>query len=508
MSKTIVNTDQRIYWFDEDLNLYEITQNPDVFFNVPVEEPVNEGQFRNLYIVTNNYRTPKRWDGIAPQVSDLGGLPQIGVIRCGTMEINNNHVIFGDIAKAGGGAEGLAGNIDNVGNIIDSVATIIDLFGTTEATGYARFNKTIVWSDINRPEYYIPELNNQAGDLDIDEDGFKIIRIKKLAELNIVYKERSIFLLINVGLPFVYVKKFFSDDVGLLARNAIVNIGNIHYFIGHDYDIYRFDGVNITNLSHEQGIKDYIISQVNNETSYQAHAYADYYRKEIQFSFYSKDNKQFDIVYNYETNAFFKRDSIARCGGYFEEKIGSDTIDEGEAIDNYSNIINTVSTIIDNMGTPIDSISESIDSYGQRGLPRRKLLIGDRIGFLYLYNKGDSFNGLDIDGYYESGDEDYAELRGGYAAYSKLISQLALVMENQDIQLDLEIYLGTKDSMDRKMYWEGPYLYKQNAEDNGMVSTRGNGKFHRWKIRSRNAYQFARILAYIESMDRYGSIER
>ena len=514
MSKTIVNTDRRIYWFDEDLVLHEITQFNDIFYNVPVEEPVNEGQFRNLYIVTNNYRTPKRWDGIAPQVSDLGGLPAIQVARCATMEINNEHVIFGNIAKYGGGEEGVPGNIDSVDLIINTVNTIIDLFGLSVETGYERFNKTIIWSDINRPEYYLPESNNQAGDLDIDEDGYEIIRIKKMSELNIVYKEHSIFFLIHVGLPFVYVKKFFTDDVGLLARNAIVNVGNVHYFVGHDFDIYRFDGVNLTNLSAKQGIRDYIISRALNETLYQTHAFADFYRKEIQFSFRGKpvlgenEYRQFDIVYNYENNQFFKRDSIARCGGYFQEKLATDTIDGTEPIDSFDMIINTVDTIIDSFGAPIDSISENIDNYGQRGIPKRKLLIGDRNGFLYLYNKGDSFNGLPIEGYFETGDEDYAEMSGDYGNLSKLITQLKLLIENQDIDLDLVILLGTRDSMDGKIYWDGPYLYKQDANDSGPIPVRADGVYHRWRIASNNAYQYVRILGYIERISRHGEVIR
>lgn len=309
MSKTIVNTTRRIYWFDENYTLYEITDSTDAWYNVDVEEPVNEGQFRNLYIVTNNYRAPKRWDGEALEVSDLGGLASIGVLRARTLEINNAHVIFGNIAKYGSGTTEGLGVINEVPDTIDSVLTIIDLFGTTEATGYSRFNKTIIWSDQNRPEYYKPELNNQAGDIDIDEDGFEIMRIKKLAEFNVVYKEKSIWLLIHVGLPFVYSKKFYSESVGLLAVNAIVEIANVHYFVGHDFDIWRFDGVNITNLSIEQNIKDYIISRVQHDTVYQTHAYADLDRKEIQFSFYGKDDvtsqyRQFDVIYNYEKKLF------------------------------------------------------------------------------------------------------------------------------------------------------------------------------------------------------------
>jgi len=489
MSKTIVNTTRRIYWFDENYSLYEITDTSDIFFDIIVEEPVNEGQFRDLYIVTNNYRFPKRWDGIALEVSDLGGLIDVGVIRARTMEINNAHVIFGNIAKNGGGIGG-GTPIDSISDIIDTVTTLIDLYGTTPETGYKRFNKTIVWSDVNRPEFYLPELNNQAGDIDVDEDGFEIVRIKKIAEFNVVYKEKSIWLLIHVGLPFVYVKKFFTESVGLLSVNAIVEVGNVHYFVGHDFDIWRFDGVNITNLSAEQGVKDYIKSRIQNDTIYQSHAFVDLDRKEIQFSFYGKPDvtsqyRQFDIVYNYEKGLFSKRDSVAKCGGYFEQTKDLLTIDEVTEL--------------------IDDVQEMSDMYGIFGTPQRKLLIGDREGQLHLYNTGDSFNGAEMPGYFETGDEDYGEpSRNKLTDHSKLISNLQLMIENIGINKDFQLMVGTKDSFDGKIRWKGPFNYKQDGDGNGYIRTRSNGVYHRFRFISPNKNQFIRILGYTPRVDDYG----
>lgn len=492
--KTIVNTTRRIYWFDENYTLYEITQVADPYYDVDVEEAVNEGQFQNLYIRTDNYRFPKRWDGIELQVKNLGGLAQIGVLRARTLEINNAHVILGNIAKYGsGGLEGL-GVIDEVGATINDVSTIIDLFGTTVATGYSRFNKTIVWSDINRPEYYIPEQNNQAGDLDIEEDGYEIIRIKRLSEFNVIYKEKSIWLLINVGLPFVYVKKFYTESIGLLATNAIIEAGNVHYFVGHDFDIWRFDGVNITNLSHEQGIKDYIISRAQHDTLYQTHAFSDLGRKEIYFSFYGKADvtssyRQFDIVYNFETQLFSKRDSVAKCGGYFEQ-----TKDV--------HVINDISDKIDNT-------QDIINRHGFFGTPQRKLLIGDREGQIHLYNQGDTFNGDPINAMFETGDEDYAIVsRNRLTDWTKLIDSVQLLTENMGIAKDFILQVGVKDYYDKGIRWKGPYRYRQDGSSNGHFITRTNGRYHRFKFTSPEGNQFIRILAFIPSVDDYGELPR
>lgn len=516
--KTIVNTSRRVYYFDESYILYDITDPTDPLYDVEVLEPVNEGQFRNIYICTNNYRRPKKWNGLDTYMDDLEGLINIGVIRARTMEINNSHVIFGNIAKLGSGVENAGrGIINEVGNLINTVTTVIDLFGMSVGQGYKRYNKTVLWSDINRPEYWIPASNNQAGDLDFDETGDSIVRIKKLAEYNVVYKEKSIWLLIHVGLPFVYVKKFVTETVGLLAVNAIVEANNIHYFVGNDYDIYRFDGVTVQILSAEQGIREYIISHIDRDYQYESHASVDYYRKEIEFHFHGKNNptglyRDFSIVYNYEKQLFSRRDSVAKCSGYFEETPPNKAIDEIETI------IDTIPTLINDFLSPstvnssatlINQAQDLVDDYKQAGVPKWKLLIGDREGKLHLYNQGDSFDGEDILAEFETGDEDFGEVsKGNLTDHLKIIGTLQLMIENQGTPLDLEVYIGCKDYMDHPIKWYGPYLYKQNASSSALLKTRAIGVHQRFRIRSKYKNQFIRILGYTPDVRDYGEIGR
>ena len=518
MSKTIVNTDKRIYWFDEDLILREITQTIDPFYDVSVLEPVNEGQFRNLYIVTNNYRTVKNWNGEWDEVRGLSGLSDIQVARVRTLEVNNNHLICANIAKYGSGSPDAGrGLIDEVSELIDTVDTIIDVFGLTVEQGYKRFNKTIVWSNILQPEVFTPTLDNQAGDIDIDEDGGEIVRIKKLAELNIIYKANSIWLLIHVGLPYVFVKKFYTASVGLLAVNCIVEIANVHYFVGHDFDIYRFDGVNVANLSSPTSIKEYIKSEIDFDKIYASHALVDIDRKEIEFVFFAKQDitklyDEFSVVYNYESNLFSRRDSIAKCGGYFLEGTGITVIDDVDTIiDNIDIPIDSFRSgvMIDSVLDMIDSIHDPIDQYGEKGVPRRKLLIGDRHGWVYLHNYGDSFDGEDIYAYYETGDEDYsAASNRTLDDHTKLIRDFLLLIEDQGVTLDLDLYIGTKMGMDGKLYWKGPYPYKQDGQGNGRVKLKADGNYHRFRFVSKFKGQYIRILGYVIGVDDYGRVIR
>lgn len=497
MSLTIINTQRRIYFFDPDLNLFDITDLSDIYFDNIVDEPVNEGQFRNLYIVTNNWRHPKRWDGIAPEVSDLGGLIDIRVFRAATMEINNDHVIFGNVSKYGSGTEGGIGLgvINDVTTPINEVLTPINAFGTTREQGAKRFNKTVIWSDIGRPEYYIPEQNNQAGDIDFDEDGYAIVRIKRLAEFNIVYKEKSIWLMIHVGLPFVYVKKFYNDDIGLLANRAIFSINNIHYFVGNDYSIYRFDGVNLANLTTNHHIADYIKANVQFDMVHRTEAFADVDRKEVEFHFVGKQKvdkqyNKFAIVYNYEDNMFSIRDSIAECGGYYSPK------PRQESINNYL------------PSRPMNKIYDAINKVGIFGVPARKLLIGDEVGQLHHYNHGDWFGtNEDSPAMLETGDEDYAEPSGGRLANTnKLISDIKFLLENAGVNEDLVVSIGTRSGMDGTIRWSKPYRYRQDGDGNGHVYPRDNGVYHRIKLEKVRGH--IRILGYIPRIEPYGESRR
>jgi len=57
-----------------------------------------------------------------------------------------------------------------------------------------------------------------------------------------VYKDKSISVLDYVGGSSIFATAVHIDGIGLLAQDAIVNLGTSHIFLGSDYNIYEWNG--------------------------------------------------------------------------------------------------------------------------------------------------------------------------------------------------------------------------------------------------------------------------
>lgn len=85
-----------------------------------------------------------------------------------------------------------------------------------------------------------------------------------------VYKDKSITLLSYVGGTSIFVTQVMVDGIGLMAQDAIVNLGTKHIFLGNDFNIYQWEGggelIPIGNPIRSE-LKNYI-SRTNYERSF------------------------------------------------------------------------------------------------------------------------------------------------------------------------------------------------------------------------------------------------
>lgn len=424
-------------------------------------ERVNSGQFGNLALFTNNTRNVAKWNGTG-NVADLGGLSAINVTLAKTLEVNNDHVI--------------------IGNLVVSAV---------------RDDKFLAWSDLNLPEIWVPASTNVAGDLHFDEDATAIVRVKKITEFNVVYKERSIWFLLLVGLPFEYVKKLYTDAIGLISPEAIVEVNGVHYFVGHNLDIYKFDGINLISLADEKGIKDFILATADHNKLGEIHAGLDLELKEIYFTFDRSETQvdawknKFDIVYNYEEDHFTLRDSISSAKGIYTRPLATPTIDS------------FTTTIIDEAGrTPIDL-------FGAEGVPRFNLVSGDANADIFRFNFGDSFDGAaEMDGFVELGDEDFSTFIRGRnsktANQSKQLQMLRILAESFGGSHNVGFEDGVRDSLDRPLLWKGPFNYMQDGSNKGLIKTRTNAVYHRFRFRTKNKNEWWSISGFIARIELMG----
>ena len=97
-----------------------------------------------------------------------------------------------------------------------------------------------------------------------------------------VYKDKSISVLDYVGGSSIFATSVHIDGIGLLAQDAIVNLGTSHIFLGSDYNIYEWNGgwelIPIGNA-----IKKYIKDNLYVTNKLRCFAIANYERTEAHF---------------------------------------------------------------------------------------------------------------------------------------------------------------------------------------------------------------------------------
>jgi hypothetical protein len=76
----------------------------------------------------------------------------------------------------------------------------------------------------------------------IQGKGSQIMNALEIKDYVGVYKDKSISILDYVGGSSIFSTAVHIDGVGLLAQDAIINLGTSHLFLGSDYNIYEWNG--------------------------------------------------------------------------------------------------------------------------------------------------------------------------------------------------------------------------------------------------------------------------
>ena len=88
----------------------------------------------------------------------------------------------------------------------------------------------------------------------------KVTGIKRLGDYAIYYKLKSMYLARYVGAPTVWEFSLVSDIVGAVSQEAIVKVGQQHYFLGED-NFYMYDSAQIQPIGEQ--IKQWFADSVN-----------------------------------------------------------------------------------------------------------------------------------------------------------------------------------------------------------------------------------------------------
>jgi hypothetical protein len=152
------------------------------------------------------------------------------------------------------------------------------------------------------------DLSAIAGKSSIGGDSGAIVDGLSLRDAFIIYSERAINALSLSGDEFVWRKIPISTGYGLAAKDAIVEISGVHYFISQD-DICMNDGSAITSLTKDR-IKTSIASRTNFQYIERSFAFHYLNENEIWFCIPSDSNTTPSLAYifNYLDKTWAVRD--------------------------------------------------------------------------------------------------------------------------------------------------------------------------------------------------------
>ncbi|MFH0809719.1 MAG: hypothetical protein V2A77_04535 [Pseudomonadota bacterium] len=214
----VVSTEKKFYEYTGS-TLVDRTGETD--FSTPAGGQVSTAVLEDLFLYTNYYDPPKKWDGVTETISDLGGAPK----RAKVMTTFRNMLILGNLSD-----------------------------------GVTAFPQTLAVSAIGNPEAWSPDDEIVLG---MTPD--HIVNISQMHGDLIVYKGNGISTMRYVGGSLIFEvdeNRFYG--CGLAAANSLARDGSYHYFLGRETGktgFYAFDGVNPPRC-----ISDPIFSVLNNLT--------------------------------------------------------------------------------------------------------------------------------------------------------------------------------------------------------------------------------------------------
>jgi hypothetical protein len=181
--------------FEGDLEDFWVTE------TFPDAQPADEDE----WFATNGCgNSIVKWDGTDDQVTVVSGT--LG-FTCGWVTRYKNMMLYGDLLESG-----------------------------------ERKPQAIRNSAIAKPE---DVTNDEAGEFAALDGVDRLLAIIPLADLVVVYGERSINLVQYVGEPLNFLIRTAVPGIGPLGGRAVMDFGDFHEFVASDTG-YRFDGISLT----------------------------------------------------------------------------------------------------------------------------------------------------------------------------------------------------------------------------------------------------------------------
>ena len=155
------------------------------------------------------------------------------------------------------------------------------------------------------------DATKDAGYVDLSQSKGFVIDCLPLGDVNIVYKEDSIWSMAFEGGQSIFGFRQLFDDVGILGRHCAKGFDNKHFVVSED-DVYIHDGQTKQSIVDQQ-IRDELFSSMHPDYKTRTFVAADREKNEMWVCFVSNTNDtnafaDTAYVYNFRNNSWSKRD--------------------------------------------------------------------------------------------------------------------------------------------------------------------------------------------------------
>lgn len=146
---------------------------------------------------------------------------------------------FADLVGAGGYHDGTTHRALHVGTFRNRLILLSSQDFASSSNTWTKNNQLIRWPTIGKLEIWT---GTGSGFVSLIDTGGYNVWSALLGSTYYVYQNNSIWDLRYVGGTTVFDPTPVVKDIGLLSAHLIVTTNNIHYFVGSDYNVYRYFG--------------------------------------------------------------------------------------------------------------------------------------------------------------------------------------------------------------------------------------------------------------------------
>ena len=182
------------------------------------------GVFGGLLFLNNGVDAPQvqPTPTTSARLVDLANWPSTVTTRCASLRAFKNYLVALDVTK-----------------------------------GATRFRQMVKWSSSADPltvpaSWDEADTTQDAGETSLADTNGSVIDSLPLRDVNIIYKDDSVYGQQLIGLPFVFRFYLIFNNVGILARRCVAAFEQYHCFVGNDLDIYVHDGTTIRSIGQDK----------------------------------------------------------------------------------------------------------------------------------------------------------------------------------------------------------------------------------------------------------------